>query len=114
MYFKEGGVNIMAINYATDNNYEELINEDFVIVDFYSTTCVPCKLFSKVLEGLEAEIPFLNIVKVNTTDYPKLRHDNNIEAVPTIIFFKDGKQVDRHLGFMTADQVKEITAQYMY
>lgn len=104
----------MAIKYATNENYDELIREDFVIVDFFSTTCVPCKLFSKVLEDLEAEIPFLNIVKVNTTDYPELGKKNHIEAVPTIKFFKDGRNVDNHLGLMNADEVKKIIGKYLY
>ena len=45
------------------------------IADFYGTTCVPCKLFSKILEDIEAEIPFLNIVKLNTTDNPELAEE---------------------------------------
>ena len=52
----------MAIQNADKTNFKELIGEDFVIADFYGTTCVPCKLFSKILEDIEAEIPFLNIV----------------------------------------------------
>jgi thioredoxin 1 len=104
----------MAIQYATNENYNELIKEGFVIVDFYSTTCVPCKIFSKILENLESEIPFINIVKVNTTDYPQLGKLNQIQAVPTIMFYKDGKMVNRHLGVMKQFEVKEIISQYLY
>ena len=39
----------MAIAMANEENFEELIQGDFVIVDFFSTTCVPCKMFSKIL-----------------------------------------------------------------
>ena len=60
----------MSIQNADKSNFKELISEDFVIADFYGTTCVPCKLFSKILEDIEAEIPFLNIVKLNTTENP--------------------------------------------
>ena len=42
----------MAIQNADKTNFKELISEDFVIADFYGTTCVPCKLFSKhILSG---------------------------------------------------------------
>lgn len=104
----------MSIQYATNENYNNLIKEGFVIVDFYSTTCVPCKIFSKILEDLEWEIPFLNIVKVNTTDYPELGKKNQIQAVPTIMFYKDGNMVYRHLGVMKIEEVKEIISQYFY
>ena len=62
----------MAIQNADKTNFKELISEDFVIADFYGTTCVPCKLFSKILEDIEAEIPFLNIIKLNTTENPEI------------------------------------------
>ena len=56
------------IQQANSENFESLVQDGFVIVDFYGTTCVPCKLFARILEDLDTEIPFLNIVKLNTTD----------------------------------------------
>ena len=73
----------MAIQTADKNNFKDLIAEDFVIADFYGATCVPCKLFSKILEDIAAEIPFLNIVKLNTTENPELAAEYQITAVPT-------------------------------
>ncbi len=58
------------IQQANSENFESLVQDGFVIVDFYGTTCVPCKLFARILEDLDDEIPFLNIVKLNTTDNP--------------------------------------------
>ena len=60
------------IQQANSENFESLVQDGFVIVDFYGTTCVPCKLFARILEDLDAEIPFLNIVKLNTTENPGL------------------------------------------
>lgn len=50
----------MAIQYVDDESFKEQIKEGFVIVDFFSTTCVPCKAFSRILEELDAELPFIN------------------------------------------------------
>lgn len=104
----------MAIEYATDETMEEYIREEFVILDFYSETCVPCKLFAKVLEDIEGELPFVKIVKVNTTQYPALGEKYGIRAVPTVLFYKDGQEKEKHLGMMSADQVKEIIGKYLY
>ena len=104
----------MAIQYANNNNFESLIQEGFVIVDFFSATCVPCKVFSRVLEELEAEIPFVDIVKVNTTDYPEIGQKNNIQAFPTIQFYKDGNVKYQHVGVMNVEKVKEQIAKLMY
>ena len=104
----------MAIQNADQSNFKKLIAEDFVIVDFYGTTCVPCKLFSKILEDIAAEIPFLNIVKLNTTENPELAAEYQITAVPTVHFYKDGELVASHVGVMQPQAVKEVIAQYMY
>src|SRR5699024_3752747 len=57
-FFKEE--KLMAIQYADDESFKEQIKEGFVIVDFFSTTCVPCKAFSRILEELDAELPFIH------------------------------------------------------
>lgn len=102
------------ISFATYENYNELLSEGFTIVDFYSETCGPCKLFSKILEEITYELPFVNIVKVNTTNYPRLGSDNEIEAVPTIFFVKDGEILERVVGVMEQDEVMEKIGQYYY
>lgn len=104
----------MAIVNAKANDLAELVAEDFVIVDFYSTTCAPCKMFARILEDLDTEIPFLSIVKVNISEYPELAKDYDIKAVPTILFFKDGEIAERYLGVLGYTQMKEHIAQYMY
>ena len=104
----------MAIQTADKTNFKELIAHDFVIADFYGTTCVPCKLFSRILEDIEAEIPFLNIVKLNTTDNPEIAQEYSISAVPTVHFYKDGELVFSHVGVMQPQEVKDVVAQYMY
>lgn len=102
------------ISIATDETYQSLISQGFVIVDFYSTTCVPCKMFSRILEDLTDDYPFLNIVKVNVTDHPKLGTDNQIEAVPTVIFIKDGVELEKVVGLMEEEEVIEKISQYYY
>jgi thioredoxin 1 len=104
----------MSVTIATDKSFNELLSTGFNIVDFYTTTCVPCKMFSKVLEEIECEFPFVNIVKVNLSDYPKLTDENRVGAVPTVLFVKDGKELDRYEGILSADEVTERVTKYYY
>lgn len=104
----------MAIQYATAENFDELVKEDFVIVDFFSTHCGPCKVFSKVLEDAAAELPYVNIVKVNTTEEPALGERFEIHAVPTIHFYKNGKLVESHLGVIPGDKLREMISGYLF
>ena len=104
----------MSINIAHTDTFEELTREGFVIVDFYSTTCVPCKMLSRILEDLTEDYPFVNIVKVNVTDDPKLGADQKIEAVPTVKFMRDGEILETVVGLMDEDEIIEKISEYFY
>ena len=95
------------IQQANSENFESLVQDGFVIVDFYGVGAS-----SPV--ALDAEIPFLNIVKLNTTDNPQLAAQYHIQAVPTVQFYKDGKLVHSQVGVMQPQQVKDVIARYMY
>ncbi len=102
------------IEYANYENYEQILSEGFTLVDFYSETCGPCKVLSKILEDIACELPFVNILKVNTTFFPKLGADNNIDAVPTVFFVKDGEILERVVGLMDRDEVMEKIGEHYY
>lgn len=79
---------------------EKVLNsENPVLVDFYSDTCVPCKMLSPVLSQLETELGGkLNIYKVNVGYEQELVDKYEIQASPTLIFFKGGEEVSRLRG----------------
>lgn len=102
------------IEYANYENYNQLLSEGFVIVDFFSETCGPCKILAKILEEITYELPFVNIVKVNCTTHPRLGTDNEIEAVPTLFFVKDGQLLEREVGLIDREELTEKISQYYY
>ena len=70
-----------------------------VLVDFYSDTCVPCKMLSPVLSQLETELGGkLNIYKVNVGYEQELVDKYEVQASPTLIFFRGGGEVSRLRG----------------
>ena len=70
-----------------------------VVVDFYATWCGPCKLLAPMMEAQAGlftnKIKFL---KVNVDESPDLAKTYEIQAIPTVLFFKDGKLADRVVG----------------
>lgn len=102
------------IEFANYENYSQLLNNGFVIVDFFSETCGPCKVLAKILEEITCELPFVNIVKVNCTTHPKLGTENEIDAVPTIFFVKDGQILERVVGLIDRDEITEKISDYYY
>lgn len=104
----------MAIYYATEETFDNLIQDEVTIVDFFSTTCGPCKVFSRVLEEIDAELPFMNIVKVNITECPELGARFHVSAVPTIHFYKSGVMVEEQLGIIPTEDLKEKLGTLLY
>ena len=71
-----------------EENFDELIKDEVVLVDFYATWCGPCKMLEGELEAIEDKI---KIVKVDIDKFQKLTQEYRIMSVPTMIFYKDGK-----------------------
>lgn len=104
----------MAIHYATQENFDTLVQDGFVVVDFFSSTCMPCKHLSQVLEDIEAELPFVNIVKANTTEHPALSRRFSVFAVPTLHFYVNGEKKEEHVGVMETEELREVIGKYLY
>ena len=104
----------MAIYQADGSNFKELTSEGFVLVDFWGTTCGPCKVFSRILEEAAAELPLMDIVKVNVDDNPDLADENDVMAVPTVHIYKDGALVYEHIGVMQPNEIRQVISEYLY
>ena len=84
-----------------------------VLVDFYATWCGPCQMMSPILEQVGANLrDRLQIVKIDTDKYPGLASQYGIEALPTLVLFKNGQPADRIEGVMQAPQlVQHLSSQ---
>lgn len=93
----------------TKENFQSETGEGIAVVDFSATWCGPCKMLKPVMEKLSEE--YKNKIKVFTVDIDKegnIASDFKIRGVPTVIFFKDGKEIERHTGYTTIDVLKKI------
>ena len=88
------------------NSFEELLSgsELPVLVDFYAAWCGPCQMMSPILEQVNVQLKQrLRVVKIDTDKYPQLASQHQIQALPTLVLFKQGKPVDRIEGVMSVD-----------
>lgn len=102
------------IQYATEDNYKELVSKGVVLVDFYGEYCQPCQMLAKVLEELEDELPFVDIVKVNTDVCENLSKEFKIYGIPDVYFYKDGEVVFHQSGLIDANEIKQKLSQLLY
>lgn len=94
----------------TDETFEtEVIQSDVpVVVDFWAAWCGPCRLINPIIEALaDAYEGKAKIAKVNIDDYEDLASQYHIMGVPTLLFFKDGKLIDRTEGVIPKEAIAE-------
>ena len=92
----------------TDDNLKKEVFESEipVLVDIYSDSCAPCKMLSKILAELSSE--YKDSVKIcwaNMMENSTLISKFSVSSVPTILFFKDGKMVDKKVGLRTKELI---------
>ena len=87
---------------ATNTNFTELLQDSkLVIVDFWAVWCGPCRMLSPILDEVEAEMADqVSVVKVNVDDADEIAARFRIMSIPTLLFFKNGVQVDKTVGAM--------------
>jgi thioredoxin len=90
------------------NSFAALISESDVpvLVDFYAAWCGPCQMMAGILEQVNTQMQQqIKIVKIDTEKYPELATQHGIQALPTLVLFKQGQSIDRIEGVLPAEQL---------
>ncbi|NCN11545.1 MAG: thioredoxin [Leptospira sp.] len=97
------------MNETLPKSFNDLINQHDkpILVDFWAPWCGPCKMLGPELEKVAADWKDqLTIIKLNTDEKPEIANQFNITGIPTMILFKEGKEVHRVSGAMPKEQIK--------
>ena len=91
-------------------NFNEIINsEQLTLVDFFATWCGPCKTMHPVLEQLKEQMgDRLRILKIDVDKNEALSATYRVQAVPTLMLFRQGQLIWRQSGALSLSQLKEI------
>ena len=88
-----------------DANYKELLESGKpVVIDFWAPWCGPCRSIAPIVEELATAYGDRAVIgKYNVDDGDELSVEYGIRNIPTLLFFKDGQMVDKHVGTITRD-----------
>ena len=103
-----------VVYYLDSTNFDKFLNENTnVIVDFFADWCGPCKMMAPIFEQIAREYsPSIMFAKLNVDKSPDIAERFFIMGVPTIIYFKSGKVIEKIVGAVSKNilrqKIKEV------
>lgn len=93
----------------------EVINNDkLVIIDFFAEWCGPCQMLTPVLKALDEKYnDKIEVYKVNVDESQNAAMRYGVTAMPTLVFFKDGEEVERQIGYMDEDELENLIKEFI-
>lgn len=103
------------VKQVSDNEFkgEVLEHEGVVLVDFWATWCGPCKMIGPVIDQLSNEVKDVKFVKVDVDKNPVVSNTLQIASIPTLMMFKDGKLVDKVVGFRPKAELETMINKHL-
>ena len=91
---------------VTNKDFENIIsNNDITLIDFYADWCGPCKALSPIIDEIAKSQTHITVGKVNVEEEKELATKYRVRSIPTMVIFKNGKEVNRLIGFLPKEEI---------
>lgn len=100
-------MSVIKIN--NENFANEVLNSDkTVLLDFYADWCAPCRMLGPVVAEIAEERSDIKVGKINVDEQSELAAQFQVMSIPMLAVIKDGKLVNRAVGYMSKDEIKKL------
>lgn len=98
----------MAVVHLDKGNFEKEVmkSDKLVIVDYWASWCGPCRVMAPRFEELSNEMGKVKFAKLSTEEAPEIAQQFEVMSIPTLILFKNGKEIDRMIGALPKEYLK--------
>ena len=104
------------VTHITDRDFDEQVikGKGLILVDFWAEWCGPCRMIAPILDELAGEYEGqVTIAKLNVDENRETAARFGIRSIPTILFFKDGTQVEQVIGALSKSALKAKVQQHL-
>lgn len=91
-----------------EQEFNNLIEDEKALVDFYATWCGPCQLISPIIEEIAKENKNIKVIKIDVDKFPELSRKYGIMSIPTLMVFSEGKEVKKHIGYLDKKGIEDL------
>lgn len=103
----------MAVTKLTTQEFDAAVAGGAVLVDFFATWCVPCKMLAPDVHALAEDNPSLRVYQVDVDEEPALAQRFRIMSIPTLVSFKDGQAVRTAIGRVSREELDALAAEVL-
>ena len=100
------------VQIVSQDNFSDSIASGLVLVDFFAEWCGPCKMLTPVLEAVATELPSVTLLKLDIDASPRPAEQYGVSSIPTLILFKDGREVERSVGLKDKDSLIRLISEH--
>ncbi len=98
-----------SFTHLTEDNFKHGVSDGLTLVDFYADWCGPCRMLTPVLEEVARDVAGqARIAKIDIDEAQKTASTFQVTSIPTLILFKDGREVGRLVGLRYRETIKEF------
>ena len=95
----------MSVKVINSRDFNDEINNNLVLIDFFAKWCGPCKMISPIVEELSNEINYVSFCKVDVDESGEIANMFGVLSIPTLLLFKEGKLISKKVGFQSKDEL---------
>ena len=95
----------MAVTHLTKENFDSAVASGKVVVDFWASWCGPCRMQAPILDQFAEAYQDVSVCKVDVDEQPELAARFGVMSIPTLVYFHEGRVVNKTVGVQTLAQI---------